>query len=124
MAQTFWVIGGEYADTDFVTIVGGGAPERHGPFATYEDAKHEWARVSWEHIDDAHVRYTIDTEDARAYWVVGGEYVDTGFEELANGQPEERHGPFKSHGEAQTLWQQMSWEHIDDAHVRYRIDHV
>lgn len=124
MAKTFWVVGGEYADTDFIVIVGGGAPERHGPYTTYEDAKHEWARVSWEHIDDAHVRYTIDTEDARAYWVVGGEYADTGFEEMADGCQEERHGPFPSYEEAQALWQQMSWEHIDDAHMRYRIDHV
>ena len=124
MAKTYWVIGGEYVDTDFVKIAGGGEPERHGPYSTYDEAKEGWAHLSWEHIDDAHVRYTIDTEDARAYWVVGGEYADTGFEELAHGGEEERYGPFPSYNEAQALWQQMSWKHIDDAHIRYRIDHV
>lgn len=124
MAQRFWVIGGEYTDTDFVDIAGGGPPERHGPFESYEDARVEWARLSWDHIDDAHVRYTIDTEDARAWWVVGGEYVDTNFEDIAGGGEEERFGPFDSYREAQALWSQMSWRHIDDAHVRYRIEHV
>lgn len=124
MAKTYWVVGGEYVDTDFIMIAGGGEPERYGPYTDYEEAKHEWARLSWEHIDDAHVRYTIDTEDARAYWVVGGEYIDTHFETLASGKEEERYGPFQSYKEAQALWQQMSWKHIDDAHVRYRIDHV
>lgn len=124
MAKRYWVVGGEYSDTDFIMIAGGGEPERHGPFATYEDAKDEWARLSWQHIDDAHVRYTIDTEDAHAYWVVGGEYADTGFETLADGKEEERYGPFNTYKEAQALWQQLSWRHIDDAHVRYRIDHL
>jgi hypothetical protein len=124
MAKKYWVIGGEYADTDFITMADGGMPERHGPFNVYEDAKDVWARLSWTHIDDAHVRYTIETEDASAYWVVGGEYADTGFENLADGKEEERYGPFNTYKEAQGLWQQLSWQHIDDAHVRYRIDHV
>lgn len=124
MAKKYWVVGGEYADTDFITMAHGKEPERYGPFDAYEDAKDEWARRSWEHIDDAHVRYTIETEDARAYWVVGGEYADTGFQELAEGRKEERYGPFQSYKEAQSVWQQMSWKFIDDAHVRYRIDHV
>lgn len=124
MAKTYWVVGGEYADTDFIAIADGSEPERHGPFATYEDARDEWARRSWAHIDDAHMRYTIDTGDAKAWWVVGGEYADTGFEALADGGEEERHGPFPSREAAQETWSQLSWKHIDDAHVRYRIDHV
>jgi len=124
MAKQYFVVGGEYVDTDFITIAGGGEPERHGPFATYEDAKDAWARLSWERVDDAHVRYTIDTVDASAYWVVGGEYADTGFEQFAKGCQEERYGPFQSYKEAQAVWQQMSWKNIDDAHVRYRIDHL
>ena len=124
MAKRYWVVGGEYADTDFTTIVGGGAPERHGPYDIYEAARTEWARLSWEHIDDAHMRYTIETEDARAWWVVGGEYADTGFETIADGGAEQRHGPFRSQQEAQAEWARLSWAHIDDAHVRYRIDHV
>ena len=124
MAKTYWVVGGEYTDTDFIMIAGGGEPKRYGPYDDYERARHEWARLSREHIGDAHVRHTIDAEDAGAYWVVGGEYTDTRFEMLANGKEEERYGPFQSYKEAQALWQQMSSKHIDDAHVRYRIEHV
>lgn len=124
MAKRYWVIGGEYTDTTFETVVGGAAPERHGPYQSYEDARHAWADLSWRHIDDAHVRYTIDTETATEFWVVGGEYVDTGFEEIANGGSEERHGPYATYAEAKTAWGSLSWQHIDDAHVRYRIDHV
>ncbi len=124
MAHKFWVVGGEYTDTDFTVVAGGGEPERHGPFNDYEAAKTEWARLSWAHIDDAHVRYTIETEDARAWWVIGGEYRDTGFVEIVDGSAEQRHGPFASYADAQAEWQRLSWAHIDDAHVRYRIDHV
>lgn len=124
MTQNFWVIGGEYTDTDFLEIAGGGMPQRHGPYPTYEDAKDEWARLSWQHFDDNHFRYTIDAEEARSWWVVGGEYEDTGFVKIAEGGEEERFGPFDSYKEAQAVWSQMSWRHIDDAHIRYRIDHI
>ena len=56
----FWVIGGEYTDTRFVDIVGGGAETRLGPFATYGDAKAEWARRAWTSVDDAHTRFRIE----------------------------------------------------------------
>ncbi len=124
MAQRYWVVGGEYTDTAFRKIAGGGEPDRHGPFDSYDAARAAWAELSWTHIDDAHVRYTIETEAARAYWVVGGEYTDTGFDRLADGKAEERHGPFSDYRGAQAEWQRLSWKHIDDAHVRYRIDHV
>lgn len=124
MAKRYWVIGGEYTDTGFETIAGGGEPERHGPYPTYDKARDAWADLSWQHIDDAHVRYTIETEHPTAYWVVGGEYVDTGFDRIAEGAAEERHGPFTTYAEAQAEWARLSWQHIDDAHVRYRIDHV
>lgn len=124
MAQRYWVIGGEYTDTAFTTIVGGGEPARQGPFDSYDAARDAWANLSWSHIDDAHVRYTIETEDARAYWVVGGEYADTGFDRMAEGKTEERHGPFAEYRDAQAEWQRLSWKYIDDAHMRYRIDHV
>lgn len=124
MTQRYWVVGGEYTDTAFETVVGGGQPERQGPFASYDEARDVWGKLSWARIDDAHVRYTIETEDARAWWVVGGEYADTGFDRMAEGKTEERHGPFDDYAEAQAEWQRLSWQHIDDAHMRYRIDHV
>ncbi len=124
MAERYWVVGGEYTDTKFTEIAGGGTVERHGPHADYAAAKDEWARLSWAHIDDAHVRYTIETETPSDYWVIGGEYTDTGFTEIAGGGIEQRLGPFESYQAAQAEWSRLSWQHIDDAHVRYRIDHV
>jgi hypothetical protein len=55
------------------------------------------------------------------YWVVGGEYKDTGFSELAPGRSEERHGPFASYAEAHRKWAERAWATVDDAHSRFRI---
>ena len=55
------------------------------------------------------------------FWVVGGEYADTGFERLAKGAREERHGPFMSYDEAYATWQARARATIDDAMVRFRI---
>ena len=118
----YWVIGGEYTDTSFSTIAGGAPERRHGPFATYEAAKAEWARLAWENVDDAHSRFRIVEEEASEYWVVGGAYADTRFTELAGGGEEERIGPFASYEEAKRAWQQKAWGTVDDAHVRYRIE--
>src|SRR4030095_3333971 len=87
ISMPFWVIGGEYTDTRFVDIVGGGAETRLGPFANYGDAKAEWARCAWSSVDDAHPRWRIEEEGEQecAYWVVGGEYTDTGFTTPAGG---------------------------------------
>ena len=35
-----------------------------------------------------------------SYWVIGGTYKNTNFEELAEGQKLERFGPFNSYSEA------------------------
>jgi len=55
------------------------------------------------------------------YWVVGGEYCDTSFKNLAPGAMEERHGPFKSYREAYQAWQSRARATIDDATVRFHI---
>ena len=59
----YWVIGGEYASTEFRDMAGDNQPQRHGPFATYEEAKKAWQTYSWANVDSAHVRYTIIRED-------------------------------------------------------------
>ncbi len=56
------------------------------------------------------------------YWVVGGEYTDTSFTEIANGGGEVRHGPFGAYEAAREKWASLSWAAVDDAHVRYRIE--
>jgi Domain of unknown function (DUF4170) len=58
----YWVIGGEYADTAFKRIAGGGKEERIGPFETYAAAKAEWQARAWASVDNAHVRYRIVKE--------------------------------------------------------------
>jgi len=55
------------------------------------------------------------------YWVVGGEYRDTHFTEIAPGKSEERHGPFASYREAHAKWAERAWATVDDAHSRFRI---
>lgn len=56
----FWVVGGEYADTHFTRPAPGTAEQRYGPFASYEEAKAEWARRAWASVDDAHTRFRIE----------------------------------------------------------------
>jgi Domain of unknown function (DUF4170) len=55
----YWVIGGEYTDLSFKTLVPGAREERHGPFATYKDAYDMWQSRARATIDDAMVRFRI-----------------------------------------------------------------
>lgn len=56
------------------------------------------------------------------FWVIGGEYEDTGFARPAPGTAEQRHGPFKDYAEAKAKWQALAWATVDSAHVRFRIE--
>lgn len=58
--EQYWVIGGEYTDTDFKTIRDGGEEQRIGPFSSYEDARDEWKSRSMAAIDDAYSRFRIE----------------------------------------------------------------
>ncbi|MBP5856497.1 DUF4170 domain-containing protein [Marivibrio halodurans] len=57
----FWVVGGEYTDTDFQAMKPG-TEERLGPYSRYEDAEKVWKQKSMAAIDDAYVRYRIDQQ--------------------------------------------------------------
>ncbi len=59
----YWVVGGEYADTRWRSLVPGKEEEWIGPFEDYEEAKAEWQRRAWTTVDSAHVRYRIETHD-------------------------------------------------------------
>lgn len=54
------------------------------------------------------------------FYVVGGEYADTSFAEIANGQEEERYGPY-TESEARVVWRALTGKTVDNALVRYRI---
>lgn len=56
------------------------------------------------------------------YWVVGGEYTDTTFSEIAGDEQEQRHGPFEDYAAARQRWASLSWAGVNDAHTRYRIE--
>lgn len=60
--MAFWVIGGEYADTEFRTLAKGRAEERIGPFATFEEARGAWSARAFATIDDCHSRFRIVEE--------------------------------------------------------------
>lgn len=122
MPHRYWVVGGEYTNTDFTEIAGGGEPERHGPYETYEAARRAWSALSMKWVDSAFVKYEIERGGADEYWVVGGHYTDTTFSEIANGAEEERIGPFDNYETALKAWQEMAWATVDDSTVRYRIE--
>ncbi len=123
----YWVIGGEYADTNFEAIAGGGAEERHGPFASRPEALAKWQQLAWSTVDNAHARYRIeqepDAEAARRYWVVGGRYTDTNFVTPADGA-ESWYGPFGSYEMAKAEWGRLAWQSVDDALARWRIEQI
>lgn len=57
------------------------------------------------------------------YWVIGGEYTDTSFTVIKGGDAEQKIGPFPDYDTAKSIWGKLAWQHVDDAHVRYRILH-
>jgi cobyrinic acid a,c-diamide synthase len=127
MSSRYWVVGGEYTDTAFRQVVEGTTEERLGPYDTYKAAHDAWQSRAWATVDNAHKRYRIVEEAGAAvaphkrYWVVGGDYVDTGFRTLVAGTSEERHGPFETYKAAHDDWQARAWSTVDSATKRYRI---
>ena len=60
----YWVIGGEYTDTDFKRVAPGKTEEKLGPFSSYEEARKSWASRAFSTIDHCLIRYRIVEEDA------------------------------------------------------------
>ncbi len=58
----YFVVGGEYTDTDFKTLSGDGAEERFGPFDDFADAHEEWQNRAWLTVDNCYARYHIVDE--------------------------------------------------------------
>ena len=119
----YWVVGGEYTDTDFKEFAPGKKEVRKGPFDTYEEATKAWGSLAWATVDEclSHYHITEDSEPSEAqYWVVGGTYESTNFENPTG--EIERFGPFKTYEEAETEWQSHAWRTVDDATAWYRIE--
>ncbi|MBI3446566.1 MAG: DUF4170 domain-containing protein [Magnetospirillum sp.] len=120
MAKTYYVVGGEYADTSFTVIAPGHAEERFGPFEEQE-AHICWRALTGKSVDNAMVRYFIrSSEDATAeqWYVVGGEYADTTFQEVTEGRTLETHGPY-TRKEALEKWRELTGKTVDNALMRF-----
>jgi hypothetical protein len=60
------------------------------------------------------------TDTTRQFWVIGGEFRDTSFSEIVDGEVE-AFGPFASYDSALRLWKERSQATRPLAHVRYTI---
>jgi hypothetical protein len=61
------------------------------------------------------------TVDPKRFYVVGGEYADTGFARPAPGATLECHGPL-TEAEAHDLWRRLTGQTVDNAMVRYMVE--
>ena len=57
--KSYWVVGGEYADTSFTKMQTGKELEVYGPFEKWEAALGFWRGMTAKSVDDAQVRYDI-----------------------------------------------------------------
>lgn len=125
MPSRWWVIGGDYTDTRFTQVVPRTEEEHLGPFYDYEEAKKVWQTKAWSTVDSCTRRYKLLEEagpkTTKRFYVLGGEYQDTGFRTLVPGTAEERLGPFDTYQEAHAAWQAKAWATVDSCNKRYRI---
>lgn len=120
MGKTYYVVGGEYADTTFTVIAPGHSEERFGPFEEQE-AHICWRALTGKSVDNAMVRYFIrDSQEAAddQWYVMGGEYADTTFQDVLEGRELEVAGPF-SRKEALAKWRELTGKSVDSCLARY-----
>ena len=121
--SSYYVVGGEYADTSFTILAAGTEREVYGPF-NERDAKVRWRELTGKTVDNAMVRYFLKSEDeitGKSYWVVGGEYANSAFTTLQSGKELEVYGPFENWEGALGFWRGLTSKSVDDALVRYDI---
>ena len=122
MANSFYVVGGEYEDTTFQKLAAGQENVKLGPYDEREALK-IWRGLTGKSVDNALIRYFVmhETELASSKWlVVGGEYSDTTFHTLAKGAQLEVLGPFERN-EAMNKWRELTGRTIDSAVTRFEI---
>lgn len=68
LVPTYWVMGGTYSGDGFERFES--APERYGPYESYDMAKAKWSELAWASVDDASARYRIETLHPKAQAVV------------------------------------------------------
>ncbi|MDO8606267.1 MAG: DUF4170 domain-containing protein [Phaeospirillum sp.] len=120
MSKIYYVVGGEYADTSFSIIAPGHSEERFGPFGEHE-AHICWRALTGKTVDNAMVRYFIrSNEEASSdtWYVIGGEYADTGFQTIAPGKKKDILGPYNRQ-DALNKWRELTGKTVDSALTRY-----
>jgi hypothetical protein len=55
-----------------------------------------------------------------AFYVLGGEYLDTTFEVLKESSYE-LYGPFNTYQEAYDKWRERSFAYVDNCHCRFKV---
>ena len=121
--QNYYVVGGEYADTSFMTPLAGTELLVRGPFNERE-AKVCWRELTGLTVDNAMVRYFLKSEDeitGKNFWVIGGEYADSSFTRMRGDNELEVYGPFDKWEQALGFWRGLTSKSVDDALVRYDI---
>ena len=58
MTKQYWVVGGEYTDTRFETLIAG-SECLVGPFESRASALRKWREMATETRSNCHARYTI-----------------------------------------------------------------
>ncbi|MBM3514671.1 MAG: DUF4170 domain-containing protein, partial [Alphaproteobacteria bacterium] len=87
------------------------------------EARNLWRSLTGKTVDNAMVRYFLKSADevnGKIYWVVGGEYSDSTFSQLAPGAALDVYGPFEK-WEALGFWRGVTGKTVDNAMVRYDI---
>jgi hypothetical protein len=123
VADKYYVIGGEYADTTFSKIADGKTEERHGPLSERE-AHDLWRALTGKTVDFCLVRYRIAPDSdavGEAWYVAGGEYATTEFNKIADQRKLEIYGPYPSRPEALAVWRAITGKTVDSAMTRYDI---
>lgn len=120
MAKTYFVVGGEYADTSFSVIAPGHAEDRFGPFDEQE-AHICWRALTGKSVDNAMVRYFIRSSEEtteESWYVIGGEYADNTFQTMASDRMKGVFGPF-DRKEAMNKWRELTGKTVDSALTRF-----
>lgn len=76
-------------------------------------------RIEWDLMDEA----MSEKMQMAQFYVVGGEYVDTRFQDAVGGD-EQWIGPFKDYETAKEEWAKHAWQTVDDCATRYRIERI
>ena len=122
MGKVFYVVGGEFLDTTFQQLAPGHEQVNLGPF-TEKEALDTWRGLTGKTVDNALIRYFVKqdtTNITRQWFVVGGEYADTGFKHLAKGASLQVEGPFERN-QAMDKWRELTGKTIDSAVTRFEI---